>query len=132
MGKCYNGNLKSLQETKILHFSLHSNYSCLHVRGTDIVLCPSPQPHQSSLVLQNSTQTCSSDCPPCWAENFQSWQVHIVIMDITFHWSQKFCLFSVEFCLSFRTLHYQFSAIISCIKCVTQQWIFSFVSLTTR
>ena len=53
MGKCYNGKLKSIEETKSLHFSLHSNYSCLHIRATDIGLCPSPQLHQSSIVLQN-------------------------------------------------------------------------------
>ena len=35
---------------------------------------------------------------------------------------QKFSLFSVEFCLSFRTLLYQFSDFISHTKFVIQQW----------
>ena len=43
-------------------------------------------------------------------------------MEITFYLSQKFCLFSVEFFLSLRTLLYQFSDFISHIKCVFQQW----------
>ena len=110
------------KKRKSLHFSLHSNYSCLHVRVADIVLCPSPQLHQSSIVLQKSTQICSSGNPPCWAEDFPSWWVHIVYMEITFHLSQKFRLFSVEFRLSFRTLLYQFSDFISHFKSVFQWW----------
>ena len=55
MGKDYNGKLKSIEETKSLHFNLHSNYSCLQVRVTDIALCPSPHLDQSSTVHQNST-----------------------------------------------------------------------------
>ena len=43
-------------------------------------------------------------------------------MEITFHLSKKFCLFSEEFCLSFRTLLYQFSDFIRHIKCVFQKW----------
>ena len=70
MGVYYYGKLMSIEETKSLHFSLRSNFSCLHVRVTDIVLCLSPQLHQSSIVLHNSTQRCSSNSPPCWAENF--------------------------------------------------------------
>ena len=121
MGKYYNGKLKSIEETKSLHFNLHSNYSCLHVRVTDIVLFPSPHLHQSSIVLKNSIERCSLDSLPCWAENFQSWWVHIVHMEIMFYLSQKFCLFSVEFWLSFRTLLYQFSDFISHNKCLFQQ-----------
>ena len=108
MGKYYNGKLKSIEETKSLHFSLHSNYFCLHVRVTDIVLYPSPQLHQSSIVLQNSTPRCSLDSLSCWAED---WWVHIVNMEISFHLSLKFYLFSVEFCFFFRTLLYQFSVV---------------------
>ncbi len=121
MGKFYNGKMKSLEATKSLYFSVLSNYSCLHARVTDIVLCPTPQLHQSS-ILQNSTLRCSLESPPCWEENFQSWWVQIVYMEITFHLSQKFCLFWVEFCLSFRTLLYQFSNFINHIKCGFQQW----------
>ena len=132
MEKYYNGKLKSIEETKSLHFSLHSNYSCLHVRVADIVLHPSPQLHQSSIILQNSTQRCSSDSPPCWAEDFPSWWVHIVYMEIAFHLSQKFCLFSVEFCLSFKTLLYKFSDFTSHIKSVFQQWNIFIVSPTAR
>ena len=65
MGKYYNGKLKSIEETKII--------LAFNVRDTDIVMCPSPQLHLSSLVLQNSTQRCSSDSPSCRAEDFQSW-----------------------------------------------------------
>ena len=116
------------RRTKSLNFSLHSDYSCLHVRVTDIVLCPSTQLHQSFIVPQNSTQRCCSDSPPSWEKDFQSCWVHIVYMEITFRLSQKFCLFSEEFCLSFRTLLYQFSDSISYIKCVFQQWNFFFCS----
>ena len=50
-------------------------------------------------------------------------------MEITFHVSQ-ICLFSAEFCLSFRTLLYQSNDFISHIKCVFQQWnIFLFYPL---
>ena len=126
MGKYYNDKLKSIEETKSLHFSLHSNYSCLQVRVADIVLRPSSQHHQSSIVIQNSTQRCSSDSPPCWEEDFQSWRVYIVCIEITFHLSQKFFLFSGEFCLSFRTLLYQFSNFISHIKCISAMEYFLF------
>ena len=58
MGKYYNGKLKSTEES--LHFRLHSNCSCFHVIVTDIILRPSPQLYQSSLVLKNCTQRCST------------------------------------------------------------------------
>ena len=73
-----NGKLKSTEETKSWHFSLHSNYSYLHVRVTDIVLYPSPQLH--------STQRCSSDSPPCWLRIFRvsesisyTWKSHTFV-----------------------------------------------------
>ena len=60
MGKYYNGKLKSIEETKSLHFSLHSNYSCLHVRVTDAVLCPLPTDSSkfltSSIALRDAPQ----------------------------------------------------------------------------
>ena len=68
MGKYYNGKLKSIEETKNLQFSQDSNYSCFHVRVSDIVLSPSPQLRQSPIVLQISTQKCRLVSPPCWTE----------------------------------------------------------------
>ena len=129
MGKYYNDKLKSIEETKSLHFILHSNNSCINVRVTDIVLWPFPQLHQSSIVFQNSTQRCTSDSPPSWAEHFQSCLVHIMLTEITFHLSYKFFLFPVKFCLSF---HYQSIDFLCHIKCIFQQWNISYCSPTAR
>ena len=129
MEKYYNGKLKSIEETKSLPFILHSNNSCINVRVTDIILWPSPQLNQSSIVFQNSTQRCTSESPPSWAEHFQSFLVHIMFIEITFHLSYKFCLFPVKFCLSFL---YQSSDFLCDIKCIFQQWNISYCSLTAR
>ena len=124
MGKYYNGKLKSTEKTESLHFSLHSNYSCLHVRVTEIVMCPSPQLHQSSLVLQNSNSEMqlrqSTMLGRGFSELLSPYRTH------GNHVSQKFCLFSMKYFLSFRTLLYQFSDFISDIKCLSSMEHFFF------
>ena len=42
MGKYYNGKLKSIEETKSLHFTLHCNYSWLHITESLTLSCTHP------------------------------------------------------------------------------------------
>ncbi len=71
MGKYYyNGMLKSLEETKSSVFSPHSIIVLSFMSESSIFLYPSPQLHQSYIVIHNSTQRCSSDNTSCWAEDF--------------------------------------------------------------
>ena len=133
MGKYYNGKHKSIEQTRSLYFSLHSSYSSLHVRVTDIVLCPFPLLLQSNIVLQNSTQRCSLDSPLVGREFSELVSpYHIHGNHGPFDPNILLVCFLCEFCLSFRTLLYQLSAFISHIKCVFQQTNFFIVSTTAR